>query len=48
MEEVGLSCLAVAAFFAAALDAAADLLADFLDKKRGAAGRASLVDWAIP
>ena len=45
---VGLPCFAVATFFATALDTAADLFAHFLDEKRGAAGRAGLVDRAIP
>ena len=45
---LSLSCFAVAAFFATALDAAANLLADFLDEERGAAGRAGLVDRTIP
>jgi len=45
---IGLACFAVAAFFATALDAAADLLADFFNEKRGAAGWTGLVDRTIP
>src|SRR6266849_140726 len=48
MNPVGLSCFAVAAFFAAALDAAANLLAHFFNEERGAAGWAGLVDRTIP
>ena len=47
-KRVGLACLAVATLLTTALDAAADLFAHFLDEKRGAAGRARLVDRAIP
>ncbi len=43
-----LPCFAVTTFFASALDTSTDLFADFLDEKRSAAGRAGLVDWAIP
>ena len=40
MDRSDLSCFAVAALFATTLDATADLLADFLDEKWGAASRA--------
>src|SRR6185436_3603949 len=43
-----LSGFAVAALLAAALNATADLLADFFDEERGAAGWAGLVDRTIP
>lgn len=41
-------CFAVAAVLIAALDASAVLLADFLNQKRGLAGRASFGYRAIP
>jgi len=43
-----LSCFAVAAFFAAALDAAANLFTYFFNKEWSAAGWAGLVDGTIP
>ena len=48
MNRSDLPCFAVATFLATALDAAANLLADFFNEKRGAAGWAGLVDWTIP
>ena len=48
LDAMRLPCFAVATLLAAALDAAADLFADFFNEERGAAGRASLVDRAIP
>ena len=45
---LGLSCFAVATLLTAALDAAADLFADFFNEELGAAGWAGLVDRTIP
>lgn len=48
MTRSDLSCFAVAALFATALDTAADLFADFFNKKRGATSWAGLIDRTIP
>ena len=44
----GLACFAVTTLLATALNAAADLLAHFLDEKRRAASRTGFVNRAIP
>ena len=45
---VQLSCFSVSTLLATALDAAANLFADFFKEKRGAAGWTGLVDRTIP